>query len=124
MGRLKALRPAIRALAPRIGFVEGDARAADRSRNVMAPSRAWYKTKRWQDLRLQVFVRDGYKCQRTGVLCVGRYPAPNSPVANHIRPHKGDARLFWDMGNIETVTKAVHDSLIQAEERAAEGHGR
>lgn len=120
MGRLKALRSALGALPPRLGFVEGDARGADRARTVMAPWRAWYGLKRWQDLRLAVFVRDGFTCRRTGVLCVGTHPAPNSPVANHIRPHKGDPRLFWDIGNVETVSKAVHDSLIQAEERAAE----
>jgi hypothetical protein len=38
-------------------------------------------------------------------------------VANHKIPHRGDPVLFWDINNIETVTKAVHDSLIQSEER-------
>jgi 5-methylcytosine-specific restriction protein A len=65
-----------------------------------------------------VFVRDGYVCQRTGVLCAGKYPAPNSPVANHKKPHRGDLALFWDEDNVETVSKAVHDSVIQAEEQA------
>lgn len=68
-------------------------------------------------------MRDNYTCQRTGVLCVGKHPAPDSPVANHRVPHRGDPVLFWDPDNIETVSKEVHDSLIQAEERAAERGG-
>lgn len=111
--------PAIAPLPPRIGYLPGDEKAQDRSRNAAAPWRSWYKTQRWLRLRWQVFVRDGFICQRTGELLSGKYPAPNSPVANHKRPHKGDERLFWDMGNIETVSKRVHDGLIQAEEAAA-----
>ena len=52
-------------------------------------------------------------CQRTGTLCIGTYPAPNSPVADHIKPHRGDAVLFWDPANIHTVTKKYHDSEKQ-----------
>lgn len=83
------------------------------------PWKAWYRTSRWRALRLEVFARDGYRCQRSGVMCVGAHPAPNSPVANHKRPHRGDERLFWDPDNLETVSKAVHDSIIQAEEQAS-----
>lgn len=36
---------------------------------------------------------------------------------NHKRPHRGDERLFWDPNNLETVSKAVHDSEIQREEQ-------
>lgn len=83
------------------------------------PWKAWYKTKRWLDLRERVFLRDLYRCQRSGVLCRGKHPAPNSPVANHKRAHRGDPKLFWDEDNVETVSKAVHDSIIQTEEQAS-----
>ena len=83
------------------------------------PWRAWYKTARWARLRQAVLVRDAYTCQRSGVLCIGRHPAPNSPVVNHKRPHRGDERLFWSPDNLETVSKAVHDSDIQREEQAS-----
>lgn len=118
MGKLTNLRSNIGSLSPRLGFAQGDTKAADKSRNQLAPWRAWYKTARWAKLRHQVFLRDLYKCQRTGVLVIGKHPAPNSPVANHKRPHRGDPNLFWDINNIETVSKAVHDRLIQSEERA------
>jgi 5-methylcytosine-specific restriction enzyme A len=116
--KLKVLRSRLSAIAPRIGFVPGDARGADKARNDAAPWRAWYRTKRWADLRAEVFARDLYRCQRTGELAIGKHPAPNSPVANHKIPHRGDPKLFWDIDNIETVIKAVHDGEIQAEEQS------
>lgn len=77
------------------------------------PWRQWYKLARWQRLKLQVHLRDAYVCQKTGVICDGAYPADNSPVADHIREHRGDPVLFWDPGNIHTVSKAYHDSEKQ-----------
>lgn len=120
MVKLRLLPPLVRTMPPRIGVAVGDVQGQDRARTDRAPWRAWYKTRRWAQLRIEVFVRDGFVCQRSGVLCIGRHPAPNSPVANHRVPHKGDEALFWDIGNLETVSKLVHDSEIQAEERATE----
>jgi 5-methylcytosine-specific restriction endonuclease McrA len=91
----------------------------DTSYSPDATVRSWYKSARWRQLRQQVFLRDLYKCQRSGVLAIGKHPEPNSPVANHKIPHHGDPDLFWDIDNIETVTKAIHDSLIQSQERNA-----
>lgn len=81
------------------------------------PWRDWYKTARWQRLRGHILKRDMYTCQRTGILLIGKHPAPNSPVANHKQPHRGDPVLFWDPDNIETIAKSVHDSEVQREEQ-------
>lgn len=81
------------------------------------PWSAWYRTARWQALRLFVFERDLYQCQQTGIICAGRHPAPDSPVADHVKPHRGDAALFWDPANIQTVAKAYHDAEKQREEQ-------
>ena len=89
----------------------------DRRSSESAAYRAWYKTARWQRLAKACYVRDLYTCQRTGVLLTGKHPAPNSPVANHKVPHKGNPDLFWDMDNIETIAKSVHDGVVQSEER-------
>ena len=83
------------------------------------PWKAWYKTARWRRLREQVLIRDAYTCQRTGQVLGGKHPAPDSPVVNHKIPHRGDPPLFWDIENLETVSKAVHDGQIQAEEQAS-----
>lgn len=64
-----------------------------------------------------MLARDLFTCQRTGVLLVGKYPAPDSPVVDHIRPHRGDETLFWDEGNLMAVSKEFHDREKQAEER-------
>jgi 5-methylcytosine-specific restriction enzyme A len=81
--------------------------------------RDWYKTARWQKLRLEILDRDLYTCQRTGVLLIGKYPAPDSPVVDHVKTHRGDERLFWDRDNLMAVSKAYHDSTKQAEEQAS-----
>jgi 5-methylcytosine-specific restriction enzyme A len=118
--RLKTLSSLVQPLAPRLGHAAGDERGRNRIRETSQPWRAWYHSTRWQQLRLEVFARDEWNCQRSGVIVVGKAPAPDSPVAHHRIPHHGDPRLFWDVNNVETIAKAVHDELIQAEERAAE----
>lgn len=87
-----------------------------------ALGKAWYKTARWRALRQTILIRDAYTCQRTGQVLGGKHPAPDSPVVNHKRPHRGDERLFWDPNNLETVSKAVHDGEIQREEQASLHH--
>ena len=118
MGKLKNLKPVLGTLAPRIGAAVGDKPAQERERYDRNKARALYASAEWKRLRLATFVRDGYVCQRSGVLCVGKYPADNSPVANHKRPHRGDPKLFFDPDNVETVSKKVHDGIIQADEQA------
>lgn len=80
--------------------------------------RKWYSSKRWADLRRAVLLRDGYACRQTGVPLVGRPPAANSPVVDHIVPHRGDPDLFWDEANLQAVSKAWHDREKQRQERA------
>jgi 5-methylcytosine-specific restriction endonuclease McrA len=116
VSRLQSLPSRIGAAPARLGRAPADQQSPRRQRD-NAPWRAWYGTKAWSDLKLRVHVRDNYTCQRTGVICGGKYPAPDSPVANHIKPHRGNPSLFWDENNIETVTKAEHDSAIQREEQ-------
>jgi 5-methylcytosine-specific restriction protein A len=93
----------------------------DQRRYVEQPWRKWYNTKEWQELRLAAFYRDGYICQRTGVMCVpgGTGQEDNAPVANHRIPHKGDPLLFFNLDNVETTSKKAHDEIVQREEKQA-----
>jgi len=77
------------------------------------PYKRLYSTKRWKLLRVEAFVRDGYKCQHKacGVLCVGKSPAGNSPVCDHIVKHEGDKTLFFDLNNLQTLCKRCHDGF-------------
>lgn len=109
---LKALRPTIGQLPSRLGVPRdphGHSAAAE-------PWRAWYKLKAWLDLRVRVFVRDGYVCQMDGCGQV-----TGAPVADHKIPHRGDRTLFFDEANVQTLCKACHDSRKQAQERRAGG---
>jgi 5-methylcytosine-specific restriction protein A len=38
-------------------------------------------------------------------------------VCDHIRPHKGDAELFWSSTNLQGLCAPHHDSTKQAEEK-------
>ena len=100
------------------GARQASERERNRRRDESLPYRKWYKTKRWQDVRERVLVRDGYQCQQTGVLLIGSKGAPNSPVVHHIKPHRGDPALFWDESNMQAVSKEWHDRIAQAEEQA------
>lgn len=107
----RGLPSRLRPSASRLRHVEpGDGGDRDRSKN-------WYGTARWQRLRKWVLLRDGFVCRQTGVvLCEGRR-APNAAVVDHIRPHRGDPRLFWDPDNLQAVSKAWHDSTKQSLEK-------
>lgn len=78
----------------------------------MLPWKRWYKTARWQRLRLQVFLRDLYRCKGCGKTTA-------HPICDHIKPHRGDEKLFWDEANLQTLCKACHDSVKQREEQAS-----
>lgn len=81
----------------------------DRQRSHLKPWRKWYSTKRWRALREAVMQRDRMQCQQTGVMLIGEANQPDSPVVDHIRPHRGDAALFFDIDNCQLVSKAWHD---------------
>jgi len=122
VAKVKTIKPLVGTIKPLIGRQQGE-KARDKYRSNTQPWRAWYKTARWERLRRKAFERDEYTCQRSGEICAGTGNDPNSPVANHRIPHHGNPALFWDINNIETVTKRTHDSLIQAEERRAGREG-
>lgn len=108
-------------MAPRLGRLAGDEKARLRERDQNTHYKAWYKKQRWRNLRLEVLLRDAYTCQHTGIICMGTYPAPNSAVVDHKIPHRGDEQLFWDINNLQTVSKAYHDSEKQKQERSQPG---
>lgn len=119
MGRLTAPPSRLAEAPSRVAVSAGPER--DRVRRQVAHWRKWYSTKRWRALRRAVLKRDAWTCRQTGVLLIGKDPAPNSPVVDHIQPHRGDPDLFWDIENLQAVSKAWHDSEKQRIERGAGG---
>ena len=58
-------------------------------------------------------VRDLFTCQMCHLIIARK----GEVVADHKVPHRGNPRLFWDEANLQTLCKACHDSVKQAEER-------
>lgn len=103
MGKLRSLPGRLTMLKPRLSVLP----PGDKGRNAAAPWRAWYNTTEWRRLRWAIIERDRFTCQWPGC---GRVEADTAQlVADHIEPHRGDARLFWDRMNLQTLCKPCHD---------------
>ena len=116
MARLTSLSSRIGTVRPRLTSLPTDRQAFDRNRD-MRPWRRWYKTARWQKLRIRVLVRDLFTCQMRG--CGRIEPDTSKLVADHRKPHRGDEQLFWDEANLWTLCAACHSGAKQREEAAA-----
>lgn len=71
---------------------------------------------RWQQAR-ERFLRAHplcCYCQREGRLAA-------ASVVDHITPHQGDERLFWDEVNWQPLCKPCHDSVKAKEEAQQNG---
>ena len=110
MAKLTSLRPRLATVRSKLQYLPHDRQEYDRQRDAQ-PWRRWYKTARWQKLRMSVLVRDLFTCQWAGC---GRIEADTSQlVADHRKPHRGDEALFWDDHNLWCLCKPCHDSAKQ-----------
>lgn len=138
--------PRLGRLPPRVATIPAKlvtATVDDESwRSASAPWRKWYKTRRWQELRLRTIWRDRAACARCGIqhnaaatfiAATGPSPgkqelailqgiikaSPTTWVADHIDPHRGDEAMFWDGGGLQCLCKPCHDRDKQREEARA-----
>jgi hypothetical protein len=118
---LKTLKPRLSKLPPRLKTTR---EIRDKRYSADAQVRSWYHSARWKRLREAVLIRDQFTCQQTGVLLVGKHPAPNSPVVDHVVPHMGREELFWDPANCQSVAKSWHDSVKRSEEIKGKNEGK
>ncbi len=44
----------------------------------------------------------------------------NSTVVDHIKPHRGDKKLFWDRGNWQPLCEHHHNVKTMTEDRYVE----
>lgn len=42
-------------------------------------------------------------------------------TVDHIVPHRGDSRLFWDPKNLQSMNKDCHDKYKQSAEKGGAG---
>ena len=78
--------------------------------------RKMYASKHWKSLREAVLLRDGFQCQRCGCYLRRGRSHPQAAVVHHIRPHKGNPTLFYDINNLQSICKKEHDSEAQSED--------
>lgn len=109
--KLKELKPSLTAAPSRLAFAEGGERQVEKRRRVFAPWRKWYSLLAWKELRERRFIEDHYACQ----MC-GRVTA--KPICDHIEPHRGNKRMFFDFSNTQTLCKPCHDGEKQRQENA------
>jgi 5-methylcytosine-specific restriction protein A len=75
----------------------------------------WYKSERWQKLRAHQLARRPF-CQCPA--CEGKQV--RAEVVDHITPHRGDSGLFFNAGNLQSLSKLCHDSAKQSMEKAGD----
>ena len=66
--------------------------------------RQWYRTDRWQRLRSRVLSKQPF-CAMRGQRERCRLVATE---VDHIRPHRGDRRLFFDRANLQPMCRSCH----------------
>jgi hypothetical protein len=74
--------------------------------------RLWYRTREWARLRADQLAREPW-CE----FCLAMERRTPATVADHRRPHRGDARLFFDSGNLQSLCATHHDSTKARAER-------
>lgn len=77
-----------------------------------------YNTARWKRLRLsQLFRHPRCQCEHHA----GLSTSPEACVVDHIKPHGGDLRMFYDPRNLQSMAKECHDRYKQSQERGGRG---
>ena len=66
---------------------------------------------RWQQYRIRFLVQHPL-C----VMCEAEGRTTAATVVDHIVPHRGDDKLFWDANNHQALCKPHHDGAKQREE--------
>ena len=70
---------------------------------------------RWKKARIR-FLKAHPLCEE----CKKQGRLVKATVVDHIVPHRGDAKLFWDEGNWQSLCKSCHDHKTMTEDRYQE----
>lgn len=119
MSKLTALKPVLKPLSHHVSKLGGyeNEQQRLRQRDDSQAYRKWYKTARWQKLRMSVLVRDLFTCKMAGC---GKIEGDTSKlVCDHKKPHRGREALFWDERNLQCICKDCHDRIKQQEEQSS-----
>lgn len=67
----------------------------------------FYKSRDWQELRLEALQRDNYLCQE----CLKRGIITPANTVHHIKPLRVDKSRALQLSNLETVCAGCHNKL-------------
>ena len=124
MARLKSPPPRLTAPRPKLAAPKDEAgRSRFRANNT--PGRGLMASRKWRGddngvggLRWQILKRDMFTCRLCGVI----HADTRHLEADHIVPHKGDPKLFWDADNLWCVCGDCHRSTCQEIEARHAGY--
>lgn len=74
-------------------------------------------TKKWQKESKEYLMAHPFceECRRHGIL-------RTADVVDHIKPHHGDSKSFWDKDNWQSLCKSCHDKKTGCEDRVTYGY--
>ena len=75
------------------------------------PYKKLYNSIQWQQLRKQVLNK-----QPLCVECLKAKRITPATVVDHIKPHKGNEKLFYDISNLQSLCKSCHDRKTAKED--------
>lgn len=75
------------------------------------PSGSLYKSKQWKAIRAKRLYKEPF-CRT----CTLLNKQTRAWIVDHVIPHKGDTKLFYDYANTQSLCETCHNSLKQSEE--------
>lgn len=51
----------------------------------------------------------------------GKVRITAASIVDHIKPHRGDVGMFFDLANLQSMAKTCHDRFKQSQERGGVG---
>lgn len=75
-------------------------------------------TKRGYGRKWQKFSKAYLQAHPLCVRCMGKKPPvyTKATVVDHVIPHRGDQKLFWDQSNLQALCKQCHDKKTRVED--------
>lgn len=107
MPKLKSLQPKLKAFSSK----QKTARLSTSWRDGKSSTQRGYGYK-WQQYRLK-FLQTNPLCN----FCTNQGLVTEATVVDHIQPHEGDMKLFWESANHQALCKKCHDSIKQKIEK-------
>ena len=102
MGRLRTVGPRLKAAPPRLQSAREPA---------SKPGGKWLYGRRWRKARV-LFLQANPLCAH----CTRQGRTGAATDVDHVIPHKGDERLFWDETNWQPLCKAHHSTKTAKED--------